>query len=647
MGSCVCLALWWCSVFITMQLFAGGAEASSLNTRLCACQIDNQRELCAQQIQEYCVEEGYINYFKKDGDKVGVIESSQDKAYWMCLDYHWLGAAGVSNLSGMSSLNALAVSMFTCKHATLFNTTELLNMISAANFAPYKPLFEQNYIDGPTFIQLTEDHLTGMGMPVGHAMHMIGGLNSLLTPTIPTTLKKGPLLIQLAAVVTEVFNIDETRFEFQCAFTIVMHWTDPNMFSDCRSRGDTLNEGGCKYLWRPKLKFLNVREESEKFNVMGEFLWNVRETQTVAYQINYEAKLSSPMSFVEFPQDTQELPISFAIREDVGLRTQVRFHELSSSLNHAIASHGKREDKDTMNGWTLAGTRIEEKPYLDVDINRIAGESGPLRETIEKLKSFYESHNMDADIQEVNTFSSATVYVIANRTSTFYVLNYIVIVFLLTALGSVVFFISPKQLDARASISLTLMLALNVFQVLLGEFMPKTSYLTPMHQFVLISTFFVATTLGESLISHLLDKRAESRSAVVRRLQRLALEDSDEDSDKGIDTERPNSSAPTDSTNEESPSTGNASNLPPYIPRDSNTQVSPSPNSWTNAITKSSNEKKGKSGKKIIRSKTRIQLLLIETFIEKHIDKTFLYGYPIIYAIYTTLCFHFWKYERK
>ena len=48
-----------------------------------------------------------------------------------------------------------------------------------------------------------------------------------------------------------------------------------------------------------------------------------------------------------------------------------------------------------------------------------------------------------------------------------------------------------KDLSPRCSIALTLILAMNVLKLIVNRSSPKTDYLTPMHEFIITSTFFV------------------------------------------------------------------------------------------------------------------------------------------------------------
>ena len=52
--------------------------------------------------------------------------------------------------------------------------------------------------------------------------------------------------------------------------------------------------------------------------------------------------------------------------------------------------------------------------------------------------------------------------------------------------------------------------------------MPKTGYLTPMHVFVLTSSFFVVLAVVESLIVYQLHKRHAAKEAVVRKFAQSA-----------------------------------------------------------------------------------------------------------------------------
>ena len=83
-----------------------------------------------------------------------------------------------------------------------------------------------------------------------------------------------------------------------------------------------------------------------------------------------------------------------------------------------------------------------------------------------------------------------------------------------TAISWVTFLLPPTELSNRCSISLTLILALNVFQLIINESTPKTDYLTPMHEFIITSTFMVVGVALESVLVHIAHRRVSVKGAV-------------------------------------------------------------------------------------------------------------------------------------
>ena len=53
------------------------------------------------------------------------------------------------------------------------------------------------------------------------------------------------------------------------------------------------------------------------------------------------------------------------------------------------------------------------------------------------------------------------------------------------------FVIDPSSIEGRLSISLSVVVGLSVFQIVVLDAMPTTGYLTHMHEFTIVSTIFV------------------------------------------------------------------------------------------------------------------------------------------------------------
>ena len=90
-----------------------------------------------------------------------------------------------------------------------------------------------------------------------------GGKNLFLRPTPPVNVGmregKDVPTVQLTFNVKAVSEIDAVKFEFQAVLDIVMHWSDQNIWAECKANGEAIEQGRCQYVWKPKLLFPNAR----------------------------------------------------------------------------------------------------------------------------------------------------------------------------------------------------------------------------------------------------------------------------------------------------------------------------------------------------------------------------------------------------
>lgn len=331
------------------------------------------------------------------------------------------------------------------------------------------------------------------------------------------TLGRDITTMQLSFNVRSVSEIDEVKFEFKATTDIVMHWSDLNIWATCEAGGREIDQGACQYVWRPSLLFPNAIE----FDIPEErkYIWTDLRTKSVTYQFQVSGTFTAPMSFRTFPKDEQKLPITLAIESnDSGsIRAALRWDPVSAQLDNRITEN--KGVKDTISGWTVLSVEAREHSHLPLDWNKLAGDDGPMRSYMDEMVQFYNiTFGVEIDIKQESTVSAVTCDVTVRRTTVFYMLNYIMVVMVLTSLSWITFIIAPSDLNDRCGISLTLLLALNVFQLILSELMPKTGYLTPMHEFVIVSTFFTVAAAIESVLSHVLNKRVALRAAFVNKV---------------------------------------------------------------------------------------------------------------------------------
>ena len=134
---------------------------------------------------------------------------------------------------------------------------------------------------------------------------------------------------------------------------------------------------------------------------------------------------------------------------------------------------------DTLSGWDVMDTSAREFDYKDLDADALGGGGGAFDHYVGKMAE------AGMDFSDFTIYSAAEVSVRIQRKASYFVLNYVMIVSMLTAVSWLTFFLDPMALDARAGVALTLLLAIGVFQLILNDALPKTGYLTPSKPFSL------------------------------------------------------------------------------------------------------------------------------------------------------------------
>jgi len=466
---------------------------STATSRLCACQRENEYAACVAEVAAACA-------------SWGEHAASQP----MCLDYVANGNALEQNaeFSPDTFMAVIKASASFCKHPYLFDVAEMSSFLGATGFGDAKSAFELGQITGAHMTRLTLDQLVhSLNMPLGRAMDFKEIQESFLEPgalvNVDAMRGRDSQHAQMSFNVKAVSEIDEVDFTFEAEIDILMHWSDSNVWADCNAGGDAIDQGTCAYVWRPSLLFLNAREL--EYDASSRFLWADVNKKAVTFQVAARGVFSAPMSFVKFPADEQRLPITVTIADDEGREyayANFIWRPVSARLDARVAD--PEEGKDIISGWTLASATAFEHPTIALDWNTLAGDSGPMRLYMDELMALY-----DVDMDAASTTSAVTCEIVVRRTTVFYMINYILVVALLTSLSWVVFMMPRDDLAGRSGLSVSLLIALNVFQLILSELMPKTAYLTPMHEFVIVSTFFTVFAAFESVVVRELQTRGE------------------------------------------------------------------------------------------------------------------------------------------
>jgi hypothetical protein len=223
----------------------------------------------------------------------------------------------------------------------------------------------------------------------------------------------------------------------------------------------------------------------------------------------------SPMNFRTFPRDHQELAVEYALNLP---RTAMVLSPKAFKSERLEALSASTDGKDGLSGWRLGAVRWSEgaAPLINFNDDMIKPQ-GALSELRGIVKDVYGT-----DLQDEGLTSAASIVIEIERKTEFYLLNYTMLITLLTALSFSVFLLEGSAIGDRATLCVTIVLALNVYQLLLNDSMPKTDYLTPMHQYVTICTFLASLAALESVVVYRASQHAAVRAAVVETLKGAA-----------------------------------------------------------------------------------------------------------------------------
>ena len=92
------------------------------------------------------------------------------------------------------------------------------------------------------------------------------------------------------------------------------------------------------------------------------------------------------------------------------------------------------------------------------------------------------------------------VMVVISRYSTFYAWSTIFPVTVIVALSLLLFFIDPKMVELRLSSIIALILALTALQFIIQDYLPDSSYLTPVSKMIVLSYFLLLYEGFEALV---------------------------------------------------------------------------------------------------------------------------------------------------
>ena len=238
------------------------------------------------------------------------------------------------------------------------------------------------------------------------------------------------------------------------------------------------------------------------------------------------------MEFRRFPFDRQAL--EFIIRAPANMPRSALVLMPKAKVDPSIfkqQNKSARQDpdgKDVIGGWRVVHMTAQERSLLsntttwDPDGFDTSDSRSPLDDPLFALMdSLVDPTSVNIPYYS-NALSEASFVVHVCRIPSSYTFNFLILVTLLYAVALVSYLLSPADLDPRVNLSLTVILGVVFFQIMLSDLLPITGYLTDMHWFTFLSTAAIVMMAFSHVIIFAIFHRGERKRAVIHRVRKLS-----------------------------------------------------------------------------------------------------------------------------
>jgi hypothetical protein len=355
-------------------------------------------------------------------------------------------------------------------------------------------------IDGASLAELTKNELNGFGILLNESTRL---LNDISSSTLNIYAGFLPVLdpcshlfgspdwqIFVNVFVEKILEIDEQLYEFSTKMWIFQAYTDDRIAylapqADCKYAVQSLTG------WQPSPScadpmlyglgagavmptFFNNQKSVE---LLQENIWVFGAPINAVLQARYiTATFNTEMSFVDFPFDSQVLTMT--------LRTTWDTNKLKMGIDTVNIGNNKAPGWAVQSIGSTAGFLFGNETFITQD----------------------DFHPFNFMMQGSYRYSAATMAISVKRESSFYLLNMIMPIWLLTMLSWTAFLMDPSSIDVRMSMVLTIMLGFIAFQFVVNDNMPKTGEESKLHRFMNTANLYIALVGLESILVYKIDK---------------------------------------------------------------------------------------------------------------------------------------------
>ena len=250
--------------------------------------------------------------------------------------------------------------------------------------------------------------------------------------------------VSVGLYLIDVSRVDGADQSFTADLFILLRWHDPRL----EGVFEATQRVPLETVWNPRLQILNQRTISTTLPEQAE----IAPDGTVITRQRYFGTFSAPLDLHDFPLDKQRFSIRLVVP---GFAPgEVRLVAVSADLAGEM-----RSPTFSIADWDLG-----------------AIDAGP------------EPYRVTAGGREISGYLLAFD---GRRHIGFWAGKAFISVLIIVAMSWIVFWIDPKHVGPRLSVTVTSMLTLIAYRFLLAQMLPRLSYLTRMDYFLIGSTLLV------------------------------------------------------------------------------------------------------------------------------------------------------------
>ena len=282
-----------------------------------------------------------------------------------------------------------------------------------------------------------------------------------------------PTRVEIGLFINDITGISNKEQTFTADLGLLLRWKDSRLSGGSGGVSFVLCKLKPDQVWNPGVVFLNARDIKRTFGSI-----KVVPDGTVTYLQRFYGEFSVPFELRRFPFDTELLWI------------------VAGSIDYDVREVKFVVDQD----WTGRRDRFTTPDW----------EFQPATTEIELIKSPLDGVQRSRFRYEIA----------AHRHPDFYIWKLIVPLMLIVFMSWAVFWIDPKQIGPRISLSLISMLNIIAYNFAMSTFIPRIPYLTLADKYIMGCLIIVFLALVEGITSSALSTK--DNDALAKRLDRIS-----------------------------------------------------------------------------------------------------------------------------